>query len=554
MKTAMKKVLSLSLVLVLLLSIFPMTALATETAGDIAPADVGGMLPGPNDQGFEIYDPDAEPAIDGEPGDDIAAANIGDMLPDRDDQDFPIYEGNTLGGRPDREEGKDNNHHHKPTATSLTVKFYVDNALAETATHNAAASVLQLIQACCTVDDKVTLEYNGARVDNTPYDLGDVVELGETVHIYLYTKAPVVEPTPDTNPKTCAKCGAKVENEMCTRCSLNEVDCVCANCKECGAPKDAEHREDCSKHPDYNKREMTNITLNYNYRGAPRNGSFEAKKGALLKDVIASIPAPTRDGHLFSHWTLDAEGYDSIKTEHVTNGMTIFAQWDDDLAIGGKYTIRVNLNYDHKMGEPLTNIKRGTKMGDVLDYVTEPTRWNHKFMGWYWDRECKDAVKDSDKIYKNDEIFAKWEYRKNTNDIMLKIYLNGEAKSAAKIVDLYDYAKDGRITKDEVDNIVKKYYKAKSSNDDMDIEGLFTVDTWHNGKYSMRNAEKSIRVEHRDETIIYVMVRDAKAITSSSADTTNPKTGDMIMTSVIVMGASVSALAVLFYLNKKRAY
>ena len=64
MKTAMKKVLSLSLVLVLFLSIFPMTALATETNGDIAPADVGGMLPGPNDQGFEIYDPDGKKVFD----------------------------------------------------------------------------------------------------------------------------------------------------------------------------------------------------------------------------------------------------------------------------------------------------------------------------------------------------------------------------------------------------------------------------------------------------------------------------------------------------------
>lgn len=550
MKTAMKKVLSLSLVLVLLLSIFPMTAFATETEGDIAPADVGGMLPGFEDPDAKAYDPATDGAATADADDDIAPADEQTGNQFKFDKDNGKDRDKDKDKDKDKDNGKDNQQN---PATSLTVKFYLNNELKETASHNSAATVENLIGLCKFQED-FTVYFNQARVEHIPYGLGDKVELGETVHIYLITKDSVVEPTPDANPKTCAKCGANVRNEMCTRCSLNEVDCVCANCKECGAPKDAEHREDCSKHPDYNKREMTNITLNYNYKGSPRNGSFEAKKGALLKDVIASIPAPTRDGHLFSHWTLDAEGYDSIQTEHVTNGMTIFAQWDDDLAIGGKYTIRVNLNYDHKMGEPLTNIKHGTKMGDVLDYVTEPTRWNHKFMGWYWDRECKDAVKDSDKIYKNDEIFAKWEYRKNTNDIMLKIYLNGEVKSAAKIVDLYDYAKDGRITKDEVDKIVKKYYKAKSSSDDMDIDGLFTVDTWHNGKYSMRNAEKSIRVENRDETIIYVMVRDAKAITSSSADTTNPKTGDMIMTPVIVMGASVSALAVLFYLNKKRAY
>ena len=378
----------------------------------------------------------------------------------------------------------------------------------------------------------------------------------------LYTCEGCVPSTP-VIPTTCNVCG-KTEHDItcpghpdyvpCDKCWTDP--CTCNNCEECGAPEGT-HLEDCSKHPDYNKFEMTTIKLDYNYKGAPRNGSFEAKKGDLLSDVVASIPAPTRDGHLFSHWTLDAEGYDTIKTEHVTRGMTLYAQWDDDLALGGHLTLKVNLNYDRKMAEPLTNIKKGTRMGDVLDYVSEPSRWGHKFMGWYWDRDCEDAVKDSDKIYKNDEIFAKWERRLNTNEMMLKIYLNGNTHTVAKVVDLYDYSKDGKITKSEVDSIVKKYYTAKSSSDDMDIDGLFTVNTWNNGKYSLRHADDSIRVDRDDETIIYVMVRDAKAVSSSSsatADSSNPKTGDMIMTPVIVLGASAACLAALFFLNKKRAY
>ena len=40
---------------------------------------------------------------------------------------------------------------------------------------------------------------------------------------------------------------------------------------------------------------------------------------------------------------------------------------------------------------------------------------------------------------------------------------------------------------------------------------------------------------------------------SGTADTSNPKTGDMIFTAVTVMGASAVCLAALFFLNKKRA-
>ena len=92
----------------------------------------------------------------------------------------------------------------------------------------------------------------------------------------------------------------------------------------------------------------------------------------------------------------------------------------------------------------------------------------------------------------------------------------------------------------------------------MDIDGLYTADTWNNGDYSKRNAVSSVNIKGNGDYIIYVMVRDAKAIPSSSngakADNSNPKTGDMIMTPVIVLGASATCLAVLFYLNKKRAY
>jgi LPXTG-motif cell wall-anchored protein len=245
--------------------------------------------------------------------------------------------------------------------------------------------------------------------------------------------------------------------------------------------------------------------------------------------------------------------------ERVTaEGVVIYAQWDDDLAIGGKITIKVNLNYDRKMADPVTNITKGTRMGDVLDYVSVPTRWNHKFVGWYWDRHCTDPVEAGDKVYRNDEIFAKWEKRKTNNEIMLKIYVNGDTKSVAKIVDMYDYAKDGEISMSEVKEAVKKYYSAKNS-DGLSFIGLFEADDWSDfvRNHKHNRGSNHINVNRHGDTTIYVMVLNAKHGASNSSatpDSSNPKTGDMIMTPAIVLGASASCLAVLFYLNKKRAY
>lgn len=366
-------------------------------------------------------------------------------------------------------------------------------------------------------------------------------EAGKTYYLWLSWDEVVEDPTTEPSSNVCDKCDAEAINGMCTGCYLDVIDC---NCGETTTQKP----ENAAK-----------VTLNYNYKGAPKSGSVTVSEGDELINVIASIPAPTREGHLFSHWTMDAEGYDLINNETVpAKGVTIYAQWDDDLALGGKLTLSIHL-YKDTWADDLENIKKGAKMGDVLDYVDTPVRNGYKFMGWYWDRDCKDAVKESDKLYKNDTIYAKWDRRLNTNEMMLKIYLNDNTRSVAKIVDLYEYSRDGKITKSEVDKIVKKYYTQASSGDDMDIDGLFTSTTWNNGRYSMRNAEKVIYVEDDVETIVYVMVRDAKAVDSSSsssaaADSSNPKTGDMIYNAVVIMCASAACLATLFFLNKKRAH
>ena len=348
------------------------------------------------------------------------------------------------------------------------------------------------------------------------------------------------DPDADADSDVCSVCGKEEINNMCTGCYLDEADCTCAQ----------------TTTPDNDRGKYT-LILDFNYRGAKKT-TMKVDPEASVKELIASIPAPTRDGHQFSHWTMDAAGADLVDDEVVTKkGTTIYAQWDDDLAVGGKLTLRVDLNYDRKMGEEIINIKKGTKMSDVLDYVPTPTRWKYKFDGWYWDRKCTEDVSSDDRLYNNATIYAKWERRKTNNEIMLKVYLNGNTKSVAKVVDMYEYSRDGKISISEVKEAVSAYYTGKDA-DGLEFSGLFEAEGWSEYVANRKHAkgEKRIVVNKDEDTTVYVMVYNAKVRTSSSsgtADSSNPKTGDMIFTAVTVMGASAACLAALLYLNKKRA-
>ena len=114
----------------------------------------------------------------------------------------------------------------------------------------------------------------------------------------------------------------------------------------------------------------------------------------------------------------------------------------------------------------------------------------------------------------------------------------------------------------EARRVVGNYYSAKDSAG-LSYDGLFTDTTWNRGAYDNSDESNSVNVNDDDDTYVYIMVYNAKTTTSSStttttttggtADTSNPKTGDQIFMAVTMMAVSASALALFFFLNKKRA-
>ena len=231
------------------------------------------------------------------------------------------------------------------------------------------------------------------------------------------------------------------------------------------------------------------------------------------------------------------------------------------------YIVYYNANVDaSKDNRPIDTFVSGATMGDALDKLSTMTitrpglypTW-FKLAGWYMDRACTTPVNRYAPITEDTVVYAKWE-RKYNYEVTLKLYTNGNTNTVVKVVDAFAYIQDdGILSNSEVTAIAKEYIK---SNNDAPITayGPFKSGTeWDNYcKYPNRLSTQNQYIAEDDPaTVLHVMVHNAKIYNSTSstgkkADSTNPKTGDMIMVPAAVMGTTVSALAVMFYLKKKR--
>ena len=118
-----------------------------------------------------------------------------------------------------------------------------------------------------------------------------------------------------------------------------------------------------------------------------------------------------------------------------------------------------------------------------------------------------------------------------------------------KIVDVGGYKEGDTITLTKMASVVKKYYSYTS------IKGLYTDTTWKQMLGGQNpTASSSITVSSNGTVKYHVLLNGASAASSSTADKTNPTTGDMILVPVMVMVASAAAAAFVYMNSKKRAH
>ena len=229
------------------------------------------------------------------------------------------------------------------------------------------------------------------------------------------------------------------------------------------------------------------------------------------------------------------------------------------------FKLRIQHN-DGTSNYTLVDIYEGASILDTINAAgVKLTYADHTFVGWslnhtgtaetYINRyhTAEASMADANGIIK---IYADWDKKtddKDDNkdvvyDVVLKIYTNGKTASAAKTVSMDNYGIDGKITREEVELCVRKYYKG-----DLSFFGLFTYATWNGGKYDTDDAVRSIDLNPDETNYIYVMVKNATAIGNGTADPSNPKTGDMIlpaaMTMMLVSGLAAAAV---YVVGKKR--
>ena len=141
--------------------------------------------------------------------------------------------------------------------------------------------------------------------------------------------------------------------------------------------------------------------------------------------------------------------------------------------------------------------------------------------------------------------------------VYLHIFKDNKIDEPNKTINITEgIALDGKVTLDEVKSVVKNYYTAKTS-DGIKYDGMYLaegnwVGNFVNDTQKYSTIQDTNEMRKTREVHINVMITNANAKSSETADTSNPKTGDTIFVPVIFMVVSGTAIAAAYIYSKKR--
>lgn len=265
----------------------------------------------------------------------------------------------------------------------------------------------------------------------------------------------------------------------------------------------------------------------------------------------------------------DVDGFDIEGWKVVETGASFK---EDHTKVTSEITLRPIYKGTVKLTaqEPVTgaswkSFKVTLEIGEVIGDLKNPgSRSNYAFEGWVasngsteiCDRFCESDLRYYPHLY-GTEFFAKWE---GGITVTLHIHIDGNTKTAAKIVPYYVAPAKGEFNMKTIDmySLYDRYYHYDDSCDK--IYGWYDSEEWKNycANRAAHAATSYMDIEENGQYDFHIMLinkgdSSSSSSSSSKADSSNPKTGDMIFNAVTVMGASAACLATLFYLNKKRA-
>ena len=175
---------------------------------------------------------------------------------------------------------------------------------------------------------------------------------------------------------------------------------------------------------------------------------------------------------------------------------------------------------------------------------------------YYYEYSGNEPLAEQDLIADGNKSIVVKVYAKKATQANVLLYVHQYNSTSKKyetksIHEMAGYTAGNTVTKAEADAVVKKNYSGKN----MTITGLYSDTAWEQLLDGQNpTAANGIKVADNGTMKVHVILKNGTASTSTStADKTNPKTGDMIMFPVMVMLASAAAVAFVYMNSKKRA-
>lgn len=187
------------------------------------------------------------------------------------------------------------------------------------------------------------------------------------------------------------------------------------------------------------------------------------------------------------------------------------------------------------------NSKKDEIDGLVEDKYDGAYTWNPKY---FYDNDSNAKLTSQDLVTNgNKSVFIKV----YAPQIKVQLYIHKDKVTASpNIKDMDGYRIGDTVTKTAVDTIVKKYYSGSK----MKIDGLYTADDWAELKKGNKPTASADLTVTENGMEIHVLVTNGSA---TGADPSNPKTGDYILdTAVALMVISGLAAAAVYVVGKKR--
>ena len=316
--------------------------------------------------------------------------------------------------------------------------------------------------------------------------------------------------------------------------------------------------------------------VTYTKIATPENGESTTIKNLLTYWFDANWSKSYKFEHAYS--TVNAKTYtDADTTVYVDDTITIrlstIKKDDDKTDDDTTGTIRVTFYDTDSKAVSTYKVNSGDtidskKVSDAQSKADNKT--GYTFKGWKIDN--KGDLYTSAQVAKlaikgNVDFYAQLEKNSSSgtnNKFPYKVYLHifkdNKIDDPAKTINITEgIALDGKVTLDEVKTVVKNYYTAKTS-DGIKYDGMYLakgnwVGNFVNDTQKYTTIEDTNEMRKESEVHINVMITNAnaKSSTTEKADTTNPKTGDMILIPVIFMLVSGAAIAGVYFYNKKRS-